>query len=566
MKKSSPPYFRFPPPYFLDRRNDYPKSFSTNRPKYVRTLVIWNTDSSLNKPIPRNFKHLKYVSFLKSNFYKPLKDKIERTLLHSIKTIKHVQVSSTYNYSIRTLFLANKYFSNLKSYSLRYSQAKVLQSLKTLRRTETLRISSLNLGEIFKEGRNLKRIAVKKIVLEESKTNSLEMMKIAKLVPKSTRLHFELEELLQEADANEIKTKLTEKIGGIRLKQLSNNSLNSIAQIAEYWKNLTHLSLGKLDRRSGICKLNHDTNSRFFSKLGELTKLRSLKMDLNLTQFYISERPIELIKLLTLPIGLETLSLGLEGIVMKGKSALTRDDLSKVFDQIGRMKELKTLKLDFYMHYFCQELWEDFVSLFPKGLQKLEALSTEFGIWKSKGLIKIENVFGWVHSHPMLRSVRLDLSLLDSFELESKKIFDYKIRFLESFYVNIAHRKTEMREPFENLVEFLANHEGLKRLTLRVFKSDDFPKTLQILNKYLGAVKNLEDLRLEFVISDGTVLENFACLKPLMKKIKTFSLSVENRLTYYKNYQYCQAFKKLFADEIEIKRKGLNISFNEISI
>jgi len=524
---------------------------------------------STNQPIPRNLKHLKYVSFLKSTFDEALEGKIGKVLLPWFKTLKNVQVLNAH-YSIKTLILANKYFSDLKSYSLKSAHAKILQSLKTMRKTETLKISSLIKGtEVCQEGKNLRRIAMKKMVLDLSETNLGEMMKIAKLMPKSTRLHFNLSALSSERHVNPYQAKLTERVDGIRLKQLSNSSLNSITQSTEYFmKSLTHLHLGKYspgNARIGVGKLNLETTSIFFSKLGEFSKLRSLQMDLNLVLFYTTCGTIEILKLLTLPVGLETLSLGFEEILTKGRSALVGEDFHQIFDQIRKMKELKALKFHFYMHHFCQKLWEDFVRLFPQCLPKLEILSAEVRAFDLEVLIIPENVFEWVHSHPMLRSVRLDMPLLNLFGLDCQKAFDFRIKSLESLYINIAHRKTEMRESFEGLVRFLADHEGLKRLTLRVFKSDDFPKTLVILNKYLGAMENLKDLRLELVISDGTELEKISCLKPLMKKIKSFSLVIEKRNPNDGN-QYYKLLKRLFADEIKNKRKGLEIGFNHMLV
>jgi len=476
---------------------------------------MWNS----NKPAPIKLRHLKYVSSLTSTFDKAFRRTMEKALRPCIKTIKNVKVSSTH--SIKTIILLNRYLSDLKSFSLELRDIEAIESLRNLRKTETLKISfrtaDREVNKICEEENYFKRIAMKKLIFEAPKVTPEEIMKIAKLIPKSARLHFELEELSPGIGLKSFKDKLTRKIHGIRLKQPSNNSVDWLAQnTGSLMENLTHLHLGKEESIKKY-ELNQETNYTLFSKLGELKGLKSLKLNLKLTfRFAIVDEAMQFFKLFTLPVGLETLSLRLEGIVMKGRAAMKSDDFGWIFEQLGNLKELKALKLYFYVNTFCPKFWKDFVSQFPKGLPKLEILDAEVRMLNSETFIKPEGVFEWAHSHPMLRSVRLDIPFPDVFQ----EIFIEKIRCLERFSVSVAHLKTELKS-----IKFLANMEGLKYLNLKILKSNDFGKTLEIVNKYLSAIENLKGMKLKFVEAPSLWLYYS---QPRSKKGRIFSVGINS--------------------------------------
>jgi len=500
-----------------------------------------------------------------------------------MKTVQHVEVMSTF-YSIKTLILANRYFSELKSYRLQLTSAEVLESFKTLRKTKILRISfqkrmsrmgqateqKSEINKICEEGEYLRRIGMKTLVLDVPNTIPSEMMEIAKLIPRSANVYFELVGLRKEGKINEEQAKLAEKVQGIKLKHLWNESIESMSQSVDFLKNLTHLHLGKDyapgGRDDDLFLLDRETNLSLFSKLRDLQRLKSLKVNMRLTGYYARRNEaFEFLDVLNFPAGLEVLSLGFENIDPTGRQAFMGRDFAKVFEQIGNLKELRALRLSFYIHPFCQRFWKDFVSLFPRGLPKLEILSTEVRRFDKTYNIYPDRVFEWVHSHPMLRNVRLDIPLLSCFEMDNKKMLDFKIKSLENLSVNIAREKMEQREAFDDLIKFWTEHEGLKCLALRITRYFNLAETFEILNKYLSALENLEDLKLEFEIHYEMDLEQLACLKPLMKKFRSFSLGMEIRNVMSSN-PYYRALKKVFADEIKNKKKGLEITLNRQSI
>jgi len=565
--------FHFPAKYHVSFTRDTPRSFSKNRPKYLRSLEINPWRIELLRPMTRSLKHIKYASSIKSSFSKTEKNRTVDSLRPCIKTAKHIQILGV-NHSFNAVTLANRNFSDLKSYSIQFLWKETLECFAKLRKAETIRITfqKMIMGpvmdpaqQIIEERHHLKRIVMKNLILEIPKASPKEMMELAGSIPKSANLHFELESLPLTFRVNEYEEELCKKIKSIKLRSLTNSYLNSMVSSAGFLRNLTHLHLGK-SSSVGVLELNQHSNYSLFSKLDEFKGLKSLKLNLRFGGETFPALALQFFKQIKLPVGLEVFSLDLDGIEMKEGSSLKLADFKWIVWQIEQMEELKALRLNFGMSSVDKKSLNDFVSMLPKGLPKLEVLFTDIKVKEGEIYVHTDKVFEWVQSHPIVRNVQLDIPLINYFEMEKKKTFDYEMKHLGSLGLSISHEKVVVKDYFEDFLVFLAKQEGLKCLNLRMQKSWNYVKTMEMMNKYLGAMAKLEDLRIEFKEHEGREFEEVFCLKPLIKKVRWFSLVVHSKMNVRLFDELCKIVSKELADEGRKKGKILEISLNNAKL
>jgi len=303
-----------------------------------------------------------------------------------------------------------------------------------------------------------------------------------------------------------------------------------------------------------------------FSKLEEFKGLKSLKLNVKFGDQYFPGEALKFFKEIKLPVGLEVLELDLAGIEIKEESCLKVADFKWIFWQIEQMKELKALKLYFGMNSADKKSINDFVSLLPRELPKLEVLFTYIRVKEQENIIHTNRAFEWAQSHPIVRNVQLDLPLLNYVEIEKKKPFDYEMKHLESLGLSISHEEVVIKDYFEDFLVFLTRQVGLKRLNLRVETSYNYAKTMELINKYLQYLPKLGNLKIEFMEYEGNEFEGVLCLKPLMKKVGWFNLHVETKKNkkFYDEFSFVS--RKLFDDEKHKKGKRLEISLNKTKL
>jgi len=565
--KRSKPTFHFPIDYHPATFNrDIPKSFAKNRPKYLRVLEIINPKNEQFKLIAKNIKHLKYVSNINSSFNKPFRNKSIELLPPCLKTVKHVKIVGIY-YSNQAISRANRRFKNLKSYTLQFLFKKTLQTFKTLREVETLKLIYQKMtmgpvldvvGEICHEEETFKNIRMKKLLLEIPKTSPSEMMRLARMIPKSTQLHLELESLPLTFKIDGFDEELAQKIRSIRLRSLTNSYLKSLIESVDFLKNLNHLRLGK-NSSVGVFELNPHTNYDLFSRLKDFKALRSLNLNLKLFEPFCTQS-LEFFQKVKLPLGLLTFSLSIAGIPLGATRGIKVQDLQNLFGQIEKMKKLTSLRLAFGFAGTDKNALNEFVSALPRGLQKMKSLFVD--IKSGESMVHTDRVFEWARTHSHLEDFEMDIPLINYLEVEKKITFDYNMENLKRLSMSISHESVTMRDFFDDFLVFLSRQKKLKILTLKIKHSHKYRKTIEKLNKYLGNMQMLKYLNLEFKDFEAKDFMNVLGLKLLMSKVKSFSLNIEDDKTQIQYDNLSSFVKKEFENEIQKKGKGFRILFN----
>jgi len=413
-------------------------------------------------------------------------------------------------------------------------------------------------GEICNEEESFKNIRVRNVIMGIPKASPSEMMRLAKMIPKQAHLHLELESLPLTFKIHEFKEELAQKIKSIRLRSLTNSYLKSMIESVDFLKNLSQLRLGN-DNSVGVFELNPHTNYDLFSRLKDFKALKSLNLNLKLFDPFCTQS-LEFFQKVKLPLGLLVFSLGITGIPLGATRGVKVQDFQNLFGQIEKMKKLISLKLAFSFIGTDKNALNEFVSTLPRGLQKLKGLFID--VKAGETLVHTDRVFDWARTHSQLENFEMDIPLINYLEVEKKVTFDYNMENLKRLNMSISHESVTIRDFFEDFLVFLSRQKKLKILTLKIKSSNKYRKTIEKLNKYLGNMPMLKHLNLEFKEFEARSFQNVLGLKLLMRKVKSFSLNLEDNKSEIKYEDLSSFVKKEFCDEIRSKGKGFRVLFN----